>query len=200
MRPIILLAAFASLAAAPALAAPVEVTRFHTTETLARLEPGWMVVAPAPGVDPASLETRIWLDAVARALAKHGFAASGTTATRIAEVRLTRDAVAGYGRRSGSSVNVGVGTGWGGGWHGGSHVGLGVGFGLGGSGRREQVVNELSVVIRDAETRAPLWEGRAVTRQRRGSRDADPAQVAERLADALFAGFPGRSGETIEVR
>jgi hypothetical protein len=200
---------FRFLIAAPALlagttiaaAAPVEITRFHTPQTLAQLGPGALVVAPAPGIDAASLETRVWIDAVSRALARQGFPALAGGAARVAEVRLTSDRVEGFDRGGPrSSVSVGVGNGWGGGWHRGSHVGLGIGLGLGGSRRSEQVESELSVVIRDAATRAPLWEGRAITWTRAGARDADPARLAERLAEALFAGFPGRSGETIEVR
>lgn len=190
----------ALLFAGPALAAkPVEVTRFHTPSTLAQLGPGAIAVVPAPGLDPASLEARTWLDAVVRALAARGLAAGSEAAPRLAEVRLTRDIVEG-GRR-GSPVSVGLGVG-GGNWgrHSGGSVGLGLGFGLGGGGRGEQIESELAVVIRDARTRAPLWEGRAISRARAGSREAAPGATAERLAKALFTGFPGRSGETIEVR
>lgn len=198
-----LLVAPALLVAGAAIAAkPVEVTRFHTPATLAQLRAGGVTVAPAPGIDGNSLEARVWLDAVARALGAQGFVSGSTGAARIAEVRITRDTSQGSGG-SGSPVSVGVGLGTGsGGWYrGGSHFGLGVGLGLGGgSGRGGQIASELSVVIRDAATRAPLWEGRAVTRARAGSKDAAPARAADHLARALFAGFPGRSGETIEVR
>ncbi|HUQ13739.1 MAG TPA: DUF4136 domain-containing protein [Novosphingobium sp.] len=198
------------VASVPALAAErVEVTRFHTVETIARLGPGAVDVVPAPGVDGASLESRVWLDAVARELSAQGFAANFTAngssgAPRVAEVRLTRDVVEGSEarRRTGSSVSIGVGSGWGGGWHrgGGTHVGVGVGLGLpvGGSRDREQVESELSVTIRDKASGAPLWEGRSSVRT--GTRSADSAQISARLARALFADFPGRSGATIEVR
>jgi hypothetical protein len=198
------------LAAAPALAGePVEVTRFHTPETMARLGPGWVEVVAAPGLDSASLETRALLDGVARELGRAGFAASGTAGqvARVAEVRLTRDAVEGgtVVRRGGPAVNVGVGvgSGWGGGFrrHGGTRVGVGLGVGFpvgGGSRSREVVDSELSVTIRDKASGAPLWEGRSNVRT--GRREADRPEVAAQLAAALFSGFPGRSGETIEVR
>jgi hypothetical protein len=201
LAPVLLAAAV--LPAAPALAAPVEVTRFHTAETLARLHRQPVAVLAAPGSDPASLEQRLWLDAVARAVAAQGFAATApASAPLLAEVRVFRDVSERRGGGGSPSVSVGVGAGSGGGWRGGSGVGLGVGLGLGlgGGGRRQQVVTELSVTFRDPATRAPLWEGRAVTEARAGSRGADPARTADRLARALFAGFPGRSGETIEVR
>ena len=191
---------------APALAAErVEVTRFHTSTTLARLGTGWIEVAPAAGIDGTSLETRAWLDVVARELAAQGLAPSAPQASvnRIAEVRLTRDAVPGSERRGGgSSVSIGIGGGSGGGWRrGGSSVGLGVGFGFplggGAKARGGDVESELSVTIRDKASGASLWEGHSNVRT--AQREADRPETAVRLANALFAGFPGKSGETIEV-
>ena len=195
------------LVAAPALAAEkIEVTRFHTPETLARLGPGAVEVVAAPGFDGASLETRgsletrIWLDAVARELAGRGIAGGSDRAMRVAEVRLTRDLVESReASRPRSSVSIGVGSG--GGWRrGGSSVGLGVGLGfpLGSSRNREAVDSELAVTIRDKTTGTPLWEGRSTLRT--GKRAADSPETASRLAAALFTGFPGTSGETIEVK
>ena len=193
--------------ASPAVAAErVEVTRFHTPATLAQLGPGWVEVVPAAGIDSRSIETRAMLDAVARELATQGLAASTPQPSvgRIAEVRLTRDAVPGSERRSGgSSVSIGVGGGSGGGWHRGGGtsvgVGLGIGFPLGGNKQRAgDVESELAVTIRDKATGAALWEGRSSLRT--AQRDADKPETAARLARALFAGFPGKSGETIEVK
>ena len=193
--------------AAPAIAAErVEVTRFHTPATLAQLGPGWVELVPVAGIDPRSLEQRALLDAVSRELAAQGFAASDPQPSvgRIAEFRLTRDAVPGSERRGGgSSVSIGVGGGSGGGWRRGGGtsvgVGLGVGFPLGGNKQRAgDVTSELSVTIRDKATGASLWEGRSSLRT--AQRDADKPETAARLAHALFAGFPGKSGETIEVK
>jgi hypothetical protein len=206
MRYLFATAALLALAS-PALAAErVEVTRFHSPATLAQLGPGWIEVAPVAGTDVRGLEGRAWLDAVARELAANGLGVSAPQAsvTRVAEVRLTRDAIEGSeGRRGGSSVSVGVGVGSGGGWHrgGGSHVGVGVGMGFplsGGGSRGGDVTSELSVTIRDKASGAPLWEGRSSLRTSR--READRPETAARLAHALFAGFPGKSGETIEVK
>ena len=193
--------------AAPAIAAErVEVTRFHTPATLSQLGPGWVELVPVAGIDPRSREQRALLDAVSRELAAQGFAASDPQPSvgRIAEFRLTRDAVPGSERRGGgSSVSIGVGGGSGGGWRRGGGtsvgVGLGVGFPLGGNKQRAgDVTSELSVTIRDKATGAALWEGRSALRT--AQRDADGAETAARLARALFAGFPGKSGETIEVK
>lgn len=206
MRFLFATAALIALASPATAAERIEVTRFHTPATLAQLGPGWVEVVPAAGFDPRSLETRAWLDAVARELAAQGFAASAPQPSvgRIAEVRLTRDAVPGSERRGGgSSVSIGVGGGSGGGWHrGGGSVGLGVGFGFPLGGKRSQdkpdVASELSVTIRDKATGAPLWEGRSSLRTLQ--HEADKPETAARLAHALFAGFPGKSGETIEVK
>ena len=189
------------LVATPVLAAEkIEVTRFHTPETLARLGPGAVEVVAAPGFDGASLETRAWLDAVSRELATRGIAGGSDRAMRVAEVRLSRDQVeSGETARPRSSVSVGIGSG--GGWRrSGTSVGLGVGLGfpLGGSKDRVAVENELAVTIRDSATGEPLWEGRSTLRT--GKRAADSPETAARLAKALFAGFPGTSGETIEVK
>ncbi len=196
------------LVGTPVVAAEkIEVTRFHTPETLTRLGPGAVEVVAASGIDGASLETRgdlearIWLDAVARELAAQGIAGGSERALRVAEVRLSRDVLEGRaGGRSGSSVSVGVGAGSGGWRRSGTSVGLGVGLGfpLGGSKDRIAVENELSVTIRDRATGEALWEGRSTLRT--GKKGADSPETAARLATALFAGFPGRSGETIEVK
>ena len=195
------------LASAAALAAaPVEVTRFHTPETLARLGPGPVEVVATGGIDAQSLETRALLDAVSRELSAQGLSAQGVaSAARVAEVRLTRDAVEGGDQRrgGGSSVSVGVSGGSGGGWYGrrgGTRVGVGVGVGFpigGARSRGGEIDSELSVTIRDKATGAPLWEGRSNLRTSR--RAADDPETAGRLAHALFAGFPGTSGATIEV-
>ena len=206
MRKSLLVVAALLAIATPALAAaPVEVTRFHTPTTLAQLGPGWVEVVPAAGIDAQSLETRAWLDAVARELAAQGLAASAPQPSvgRIAEVRLTRDVVPGSERRGGgSSVSIGIGGGSGGGWRrGGSSVGLGVGFGFplgGGKQRGGDVESELSVTIRDKASGASLWEGKSALRTTQ--REAGRPETAARLAHALFAGFPGKSGETIEVK
>ena len=75
---------------------------------------------------------------------------------------------------------------------------MGVGFPIGGGrSRGGDVESELSVTIRDKASGAPLWEGRSNLRTSR--RAADDPETAEKLTQALFSGFPGRSGETIEV-
>jgi hypothetical protein len=58
----------------------------------------------------------------------------------------------------------------------------------------------LEARIRDRATGKALWEGRADL----ATRDGDPRwgdqEIAHKLADALFGGFPGKSGETVSQR
>lgn len=55
----------------------------------------------------------------------------------------------------------------------------------------------LEARIRDKASGAVLWEGRADIATRAGDPDWTDQVIAARLAEALFAGFPGRNGETI---
>ena len=45
-----------------------------------------------------------------------------------------------------------------------------------------------------------IWEGRAEGVARDGTPNANPEASVARLAQALFQGFPGRSGEIITVK
>ena len=193
--------ALAALIAAPLAAkpAPVDVTRFHTAQTLPRLKGAAVIVEIAPGSDPAnngqSLEEGLWREAVARELTAAGFGtATPGAADGIAQVLVERETIQRASRRGPVSVGVGGQTG---GW--GSGLGLGLGFNLGG-GPKDVVLTRLSVRIRDRVTGDSLWEGRAETRENAKAKEAAPALAATRLAHALFAGFPGTSGETITIK
>lgn len=189
-----LLAALA-LAASPVLAAPVEVTRFHTPESITTLGRSAVAVVPAPGTDAASLETRVWLQAVEAELAMlHFGTATPGAADALAEVRVEREVQRAERQRGPVSVGVGGSTG---GWN--SGVGLGVGFNLGG-GPKARVYTRLVVTIRSRATGLSLWEGRAENVEREKAKDAGVDRAAPRLAHALFSGFPGTSGATITVR
>lgn len=194
MKARLLLAALA-LVAAPALAAPVEVTRFHTPDSITTLGRSAVAVVAAPGTDAASLETRVWLQAVEAELAalKFGTATAGA-ADAVAEVRVERDVQRTERQRGPVSVGVGGATG---GWN--SGVGLGLGFNLGG-GPKARVYTRLVVVIRSRATGLSLWEGRAENVENEKAKAAAIDQAAPRLAHALFSGFPGTSGATITVK
>lgn len=192
---IVALAVSAALSGCVAPVGPVEVTRFHVPDTT-RLGRGDIVVAPAPGQNPVLPEWRSFASAVGRELVRHGYAekAPGTATPQIAQVAITREAYRPGRARNPVSVGIGGGTG---GY--GSGVGVGIGIDLSGP-PPEQVTTELSVRIIDAASGQALWEGRAAHTVRSSSPLADTQLGAPRLAEALLRGFPGVSGETIEVR
>ena len=193
--------ALAPLAAAVLLAgctqtyvSPVSVTRF-VGEQPARLGQGTIAVRAAPGEPADSLEFSAYTQAVAFELAELGYrVVPGAGAAQVAEVRAARVIDEPVRRRG--PVNVGVG-----GSTGSYGSGVGVGVGLDLSGPPPEVVRtELGVVIRDNGTGQALWEGRAQFSASANSDYADRRAAATKMADALFSGFPGQSGETIEVR
>jgi hypothetical protein len=191
-----LLAAAALLALSGCVApvGPVEVTRFHLPDT-ARLGRGAIAVEPAPGMAGDSLEFRSYAAAVGRQLALLGYGERPAGAgDQVALVRLVRQVYRADRRRGPVSVGVGGSTG-----SFGSGLGLGIGFDL--SGPPPDVVETLlAVTIKDRASGQSLWEGRASFVVTSKSPLADPQLGAAKMAEALFKGFPGNSGETIEVR
>ncbi len=186
-----------SACATPAVTSPVEVTRFLDPAAQARLGQGTVFVESAPGVEGDSLALSPYKEAVARELEELGYReASRAAAAHIAQVRVERF-VTGRGGRERSPVNVGVGGSTG---SYGSGVGLGVGINLGGGGPREMLDTQIGVMIKDKQSGTTLWEGRAQFSVSDNSPYADTSANASAIADALFRGFPGNNGETIEVR
>jgi hypothetical protein len=173
---------------------PVDVTRFHLNQPVARAT---IAVEPVDAADRNSLEYNAYRAAVARQLAANGWTVSPNAATSeqiaLIDVRQgSRESIS-----QGSPVSIGVG-GSTGGWN--SGVGAGVNFGLGGGGSREMVATLLQVSIRRRSDSSVFWEGRAETEARVGSVDADRSLVVEKLAEALFRDFPGESGRTIRLK
>jgi|SRR5690606_5726905 len=180
--------------ATPAYVSPVEVTRF-TGGQPALLGTGPIAVRAAPGEEPDSWEYAAFQTAIAEELRQVGYTVTADDAAQVAEIRVQRFASRGGGGRS--PVNVGVGGSTG---SYGSGVGLGVGINLGGNRPSEQIDTQLHVMIRPSAGGDALWEGRARFAATANSDFADQRAAAGKLAAALFADFPGRSGETIEVR
>lgn len=188
--PVILpLALAVSLGACTASIPPVEVTRFHLGQPIS---PGGVRAIPIGGLDGASIEFRTYAIAVGRELARLGFQdADGPYLAEVGYARDTRERLARQ-----SPVTIGIG----GGSFGGS-VGIGVGtsFGVGGDGSRADIVSRLEVRLKRRSDQTVVWEGRAQTQAPANSPAAQPGLAAEKLARALFAGFPGESGRTITV-
>jgi len=173
---------------------PVEVTRFHVPDT-ARIGRGAVAVEPAPGMVGDSLEWRTYAAAVGRQLTLVGYREQAAgTGDQVAYVRLQRQTY--QPQRNGSPVSVGVGGSTG---SYGSGVGLGIGIDL--SGPPPAVVEtELAVTIKDRATGQALWEGRSSFTVTEKSPLANSQLGAAKMAEALFKGFPGNSGETIQVK
>lgn len=175
---------------------PIEVTRFHAAD-VSPLGKGTIAVVPAPGMDANSLEWKTYQGAVQRQLVLLGYAepAAGAPSTQVAELRLARSSFRPE-RSGGGPVSVGIG-----GSTGSYGSGLGIGIGLNLSPRpAARVATELGVIIKDRATSQALWEGRASYTVTASSPLADTALGAAKMSEALFRGFPGQSGETIEVK
>ena len=174
---------------------PVEVTRFHVPGP-SPLGVGAIAVEAGPGADGRSLEFSSYASAVARDLVRVGYTevGPGDLGRSVALVRIERQSYRPDRRRGPVSVGVGGSAG-----SYGSGVGLGVGIDLSGP-PPEQVQTLLAVTIKDRASGQALWEGRANFTVKASSPLATTQLGAAKLAEALFRGFPGRSGETIEVR
>lgn len=168
---------------------PVEVTRFHLGQAIA---PGPAQTAPLPGIDGTSIEYRTYAIAVARELERLGF--SDGTGPYLAEVGFARDTRERLARRS--PVTIGIG---GGSFGGNVGIGVGTSFGVGGDRSKADIVTRLEVRLKRRADQTVIWEGRAVTEAPANAPAAAPGLAAEKLARALFAGFPGESGRTITV-
>ena len=171
---------------------PVEVTRFTGAQPQA-LGTGPIAVRAASGEPAESLELSVFSDAVARKLQDQGYVVVAGDAPQVAEVSIGLSVEQpGY-----NASPVSVGGGVAGGSYG-SSAGIGVGIDL--TPRpSERLHRELRVMIKPADGGTALWEGRARFAASANSGLADTQAAATKLADALFGGFPGQSGETIEV-
>jgi Domain of unknown function (DUF4136) len=186
--------ALLSLSACVVPTGPVEVTRFNRAAEGTTYGTGtFSAVAPQDAVSGPSLSASPYIAAVAREMQRVGYLDRvGGSSDVIAEVRFGATTVL-PDRRSPVSVGVGGSTG-----SYGSGVGLGVGINLGG-GPKAQVETTLDVRIIRRSDNLVIWEGKAVQAAKAGSPAAQPGIAASKLAEALFQGFPGVSGETIRV-
>ena len=179
---------------------PVEVTRFHRIDTPAAFPAGSFAVEAQAGRNSSgALADRSYAAAVEREMQRLGYSAAAPGAPADYRVTVTVDRDERVSAERGSGVSVGVG-----GSTGGYRSGVGVGVGLDltrlfGGGARDIVVTRMSVRIDPRAGGMALWEGRAETAARDGTPAAQPGLAADKLAHALFADFPGRSGETISV-
>lgn len=195
MKPYLPVVAALTLASCVAPVGPVEVTRFHVPE-LASLGRGAIAVEPAPGQDASSLEFSSYVGAVSRQLGLLGYseATAAGSSPQVALLRIERHTWRPDRPRGPVSVGIGGATG-----SYGSGVGVGIGLDLSGP-PPEQVETLLGVTIKDRASSKALWEGKATFAVRATSPLATTQLGAAKLAEALFKGFPGSSGETIQVK
>ncbi|MGB3794877.1 MAG: hypothetical protein WA957_01070 [Alteraurantiacibacter sp.] len=178
--------------ATPAYVSPVDVTRF-VSDTPAFLGQGTIQIVPAGGLDADSLEYGLYREAVRLELEDLGYRVVMVNGSQTAQLDIDQYVLDEGSRRGPVDVGVGGSTGTYG-----SGVGLGIGINLGGQ-PSERISREVAVSIRAAGDDKNLWEGRAAMTATANSDFAADAAAAPRLADALFSGFPGTSGETISV-
>ena len=171
----------------------MEVTRFVAPSPTA-LPRGPIGVRAAPGEDPDNPEYAVFQTAILDQLERSGFQVVGSAAPYVALIDIDRSVVPGGARRGPVSVGGGASTG---GY--GSGVGLGIGLNLSGPDP-DRIETQLSVSIRPSAGGDALWEGRARFTATDNSDFADAQAAATKVSEALFRGFPGNSGETIEVQ
>jgi hypothetical protein len=183
-------------ATAPA-AFPTEVTRYRVDD----VGRGTIALVPDDDVDNGP-EFQAYALAVGDALSKQGYTLvpdGSKNSVYVAKIGFHTDARP-VRERSPFSIGLGGGT-WSGN-RGGGGVGLGggVSFPIGRGRDREDALSLLSVKINQRQGNLGVWEGRAQSRAIGVVGNAVADKLAPKLATALFTGFPGESGRTIEVK
>ena len=177
------------------------VTRFHLGQPIA---PGELAVEPRDPTLSKDLEFQAYARIVQAEFGRLGFgAAPDLTRSELVAVTEVSRSYRPTGQSSGSSMSIGLGgSSGGGGWHGGGGVGLGgsISFPIGKQREKMDVLTRLSVQLKRRSDSTVIWEGRAESVARDGSPNAHPEAAVARLAQAMFQGFPGRSGEIITVK
>ena len=172
---------------------PVEVTRFNRASEGVVYGTGSVSVVVAGDTDAGQgLSASPYVAAVERELQRVGYSAKNMDSEILAEIRYAVTTVERE-RRSPVSVGVGGSTS-----SFGSGLGVGIGINLGG-GSSGQVETTLAVRLVRRSDKLVIWEGKASQMAKAGSPAAQPGIAAAKLAEAMFKGFPGVSGETIRV-
>lgn len=195
--PLALAATVVSGCATNSTSFPVEVTRFRADEV-----GRGTVSIESDSTTLDGLRFQTYANAVADALTAQGYTVvpAGQPAKYVARIGLMSERRPVARRDSGASIGVG-GGGYSGGYRGGG-VGIGLGFTIpiGRPKPRDRVATILNVKINTREGNLGVWEGTARTQEDVPAGTGDDTRTAPRLATALFTGFPGESGRTIEVK
>jgi len=173
---------------------PVDVTRFSKAGAISPNAQG--IYQGSFAFDKELQDNNLTLapykSAVNREMQRLGFNQAREQADYIISIKTDR-----YNSERPKNSNVSVGGGASTGSFG-SGVGLGLGINL--SGRKKRTHTELAVRITKNDTGESIWEGRAIQAAKTSSPAAQEGIAASKLASALFQGFPGTSGDTIEVQ
>jgi len=185
-----------SLAAAACTTIPtVDVTRFHLSQPIP-LDTVSVVSATAL---PPTLEAEQRLKAVADELERLGFKPVPDTgsSTYIATLRAEQTSHAGA-PQGGSPISIGIG---GGSFGRGGGVSGGINFPLGGGDSSGSTVigNLVMLELKRRADNAIVWEGRALQEVSAKAPSATLNTAVPQLVRALFDGFPGPSGEMVQV-
>ncbi len=169
---------------------PVEVTRFHVSDTVAA---GTVATRALGDIDGSTIEFRTYDIAVKRELARLGYA-EGSDPAYSAEIGYSREARERLAKSSPITIGIGGGSF-------GRHTGIGLGtsFGIGGDNSGKMIISKLEVRLKRNADGVVVWEGRAQTEAPSNAPSAQPGLAADKLSRALFEGFPGESGKTILV-
>jgi hypothetical protein len=176
---------------APAVRTGTEVTRFHRDDIIA---PQAVNLESADEADYGSLEYEAYKEVVAAELIRLGFEpVEGDEAALIGVVDVGQTLEMQAPKRSPFSIGIGGGS-----FGSSGGVGASTSTDLGGTTGGEVTTTQLEVRLVDRADNAVVWEGRAVRTAEPGS-DNRPVATVQRLATALFQGFPGESGSTTTV-
>lgn len=164
------LAGCAGMTAGAGAAGGVHVARTHLGQPLARAQ---VAVEPVNMADATNPEFRAYAAAVERELARNGYNVVRTAGTseQVARVEVQQ------------GTHAVLTSGW-----------AGMQPRRGGDGNLATLLN---VRIQRRSDGTVFWQGRAVADAPAGG---DRTAMVDRLATALFQGFPGESGRTIRVR
>jgi len=188
------LAALLLLGGCAAQVPPVEVTRFHLGQPIAR---GEIAVEPRDPNEAKSLEFAGEAASISRELKAAGFAIAPdlprSELVAVADIQqITRQTGP---ERSAFSIGLGGGS-----YGGGVGVGGGVSFPVGKKTVPRATRTDLFVQIKRRSDGTVIWEGRGRLEARDGTPLASPVAAVDKLAAALFKDFPGESGRTITVK
>ena len=187
------LTAVLALSACVVPTGPVEITRYNrAAEGVVYGTGTFSVEVAGDSASGQGLAAAPYIAAVAREMQRAGYTDRSVGSDIRVEVRVSVSNIQ-PNRRSPVSVGVGGSTG-----SFGSGVGVGLGFNLGG-GSSAQVETVLAVRMLRRSDNLVIWEGRASQTAKASSPAAQTGIAASKLAEAMFRGFPGVSGETIRV-